>query len=674
MVKKILVALGIVLFLQSLLVLCLVSADQIPAPRNMPFGVVGSSQIVGTVKSTTSLDTITYPNTSAAITAINQGQLYGAYVAGSRRGTLIVVPAKSYGAQFELEEAFASAGKQVKTLFTVQTVKPLPQSNRVGAVVGLLLLPVLIGGYLASVLIFKATATHAAPWRVALLTGYAIAGALLTDLIAGPWVGAYSGAHFWPLLPCFILITTAVALAAAAIQGLVGRVGSLVVVLLFIVLGLPSDGSGGAARLPVYWQDIGVALPPQNAANLMRNALYFSGNNITTPLIVLFAWLVAGGVVIGYLGRIRPARMAAAKREAEAAAAPAPRSLSAAARPSHGSKAPSGKVLVMGALVIVAFMECLFAFNYVDSGHEPVATNIPFGVTGSSPILTQVQKTFSLTVTHYPNAAAVKTAINQAEIYGALEPGSPASTLITVPTASDLAPLDLSAQFERAARSLGQPLKVQMYTPVPPPAKDPAVIVPYLMLIPLLVGGYMSSTMLLAATGKAADRWRVGMFAAFAIAAGLVVDLIAGLWLQGYATGKFWIVWPIAALIMLVAAMVAALLQKFLGSLGTLLTVIVIMLFGNPSSGGPSGPHYLPAFWRDIGPFLPSRNAYILLHNALYFNGNGITQSLVVLLVYVAVTGIILGLFEWYRTPPSPVPPETEVDASAVAVGIAPAV
>ena len=160
---------------------------------------------------------------------------------------------------------------------------------------------------------------------MALLTGYAIAGALLTDLIAGPWVGAYSGAHFWPLLPCFILITTAVALAAAAIQGLVGRVGSLVVVLLFIVLGLPSDGSGGAARLPVYWQDIGVALPPANATNLMRNALYFSGNNITTPLIVLFAWLVAGGVVIGYLGRIRPAQLAAAKRQAEAAAAPAPR-------------------------------------------------------------------------------------------------------------------------------------------------------------------------------------------------------------------------------------------------------------------------------------------------------------------------------------------------------------
>ncbi len=45
-------------------------------------------------------------------------------------------------------------------------------------------------------------------------------------------------------------------------------------------------------------------------------------------------------------------------------------------------------------------MECLFAFNYVDSGHKPVATSMPLGVTGTSPILTQVEKTYSLKVTH----------------------------------------------------------------------------------------------------------------------------------------------------------------------------------------------------------------------------------------------------------------------------------
>ena len=101
-------------------------------------------------------------------------------------------------------------------------------------------------------------------------------------------------------------------------------------------------------------------------------------------------------------------------------------------------------------------MECLFAFNYMDAGHEAVPTNMPFGVTGSSPILTQVEKTYSLKVTHYANEAAVKQAIGQAKLYGALISGTPTSTLIVVPTASDLAPLDLAVNFEKAAASQHQ--------------------------------------------------------------------------------------------------------------------------------------------------------------------------------------------------------------------------
>jgi hypothetical protein len=53
-----------------------------------------------------------------------------------------------------------------------------------------------------------------------------------------------------------------------------------------------------------------------------------------------------------------------------------------------------------------------------------------------------------------------------------------------------------------------------------------------------------------------------------------------------------------------VTALVCAVLQKLVGAAGTLLTIIVIMMFGNPSSGGSIGVPYLPAFWRAIGPFL----------------------------------------------------------------------
>ena len=222
--RKAAAALVTVLVAQVLFALCLVSALQLLVPRNMPFGVVGPSKVVAAVTSKITLDTIGYANQSTAMTAIDRGELYGAYVTGSSSDTLIVVPAKSFFAQIVLEPAFLAAAHKLGQPVTVQTAKPLPPSDRIGAVASLLLLPLLIGGYLAAVLVFKAAAgTAAAPWRAAILTGYAVIGAVLTDLIAGPLIGAYSSSHFWPLLPCFALVTTAVVLAAAAIQGLAGR-------------------------------------------------------------------------------------------------------------------------------------------------------------------------------------------------------------------------------------------------------------------------------------------------------------------------------------------------------------------------------------------------------------------------------------------------------------------
>jgi hypothetical protein len=92
----------------------------------------------------------------------------------------------------------------------------------------------------------------------------------------------------------------------------------------------------------------------------------------------------------------------------------------------------------------------------------------------------------------------------------------------------------------------------------------------------------------------------------------------------------------------------------------------VVILFGNPSSGGANGVPYLTEFWRDIGPFLPPRNAYLLLHDSIYFGGSGTTPYLLVLLGYVLVAGIISSLLGWFRTPRIGVKPETEVDAAAM--------
>ena len=202
-VRKIVAALVAVLVLQAIMVLCLVSADQLLVPRNMPFGVAGSpSRVVAVVTSKLGLDLTYYKNQSAAMTAIDDGELYGAFVGGKSSDTLIVTPAKSFFGQLYIEPAFQFAAHKLGRPVTVQTVKPLPPADPLGAVAGLLLLPLLVGGLLAAVFVFKAAGgTAAARWRVAILTGYALVGALLTDLIAGLGIGAYSSSHFWPLLP-----------------------------------------------------------------------------------------------------------------------------------------------------------------------------------------------------------------------------------------------------------------------------------------------------------------------------------------------------------------------------------------------------------------------------------------------------------------------------------------
>jgi hypothetical protein len=64
---------GLVLVGQALFALCLVSAQQLLVPRNMPFGVAGPpSPVVAAVTSKAGLDLSAFPSQSAAMNAINQ--------------------------------------------------------------------------------------------------------------------------------------------------------------------------------------------------------------------------------------------------------------------------------------------------------------------------------------------------------------------------------------------------------------------------------------------------------------------------------------------------------------------------------------------------------------------------------------------------------------------------
>ncbi|MDL9977711.1 hypothetical protein [Microbacterium candidum] len=649
MIKKPTVALGIVAFLVLLFAVCLVSAIHLLEPRNMPFGVTASSPVVDAVNKDNALDVITYPSESALMTAAEQGDIYGGYVVGTDSDTLVTVPAKSFFGEIFVRGGFEKEAAAQDRKITTTVVAPLPTSDRTGGVVGLLLLPTLMGGYLVASLLYSSTKSAAAPGRIGFVLGYAALTSLITWLIAGPVLGAIPSGTI-ALIPAFFLVTVAVGLSAVALQALVGPMGSLLAALLFVIIGGAGSGGAGAALLPTFWQTVGNFFPPRHAIELYRNVIYFGGHNIGLPILVLGLYAVVSLIVI----------IAVTRRSAptEAAVAGAPRGTS--------------KVVRRALLIPAAFafiLTTLFALNYTSSGHEPVAEHMPFGVVGSSDLPDAAQgPLLSLDVISYPNAQAATEAMDRGEIYGAFIASESPAQLIVVPTMSDVAPLDLTHAFEAAAADKSEQISVKPYEPTPLPAGDPFALVLATVLVALLVGGYMSASMLTNAVGTASGRWRGLWLAGFSVVTALAIDLAITFGFQAIPQNSFWIAWAIMSLIIVVVAWFTAVLRRLLGPAGVVVTLIVILQFGNPSSGGSNGATYLPGFWNQIGHLFPPRNDFLLLRNAIYFGGNGIEQPLTVLLVYALIAGGVLAYLDWFRSPEPVIPGLTDEDAAGAAV------
>jgi hypothetical protein len=126
---------------------------------------------------------------------------------------------------------------------------------------------------------------------------YAAAGGLLGAVVVGPVLGALPGSVFalWGL---GALIVFAVGMITLALEAMTGVVGIGIAVLLIVIAGNPS--AGGAFPLPMlppFWRAIGPYLPPGAGTWTARSIAYFHGNAVTSELLVLSAYAVAGTAV-----------------------------------------------------------------------------------------------------------------------------------------------------------------------------------------------------------------------------------------------------------------------------------------------------------------------------------------------------------------------------------------
>jgi len=264
-------------------------------PRDLPVGVAGPAAMEQRLDDR--FDVHRYASESAARAAIEDREVYGAFVATPSGPTVLVASAASPAVAQALTHAATEAGAEVEDVVA---------SSPSGGALASSLLPLVLAGLLTGAL---AAGITASPGRRATLVlgGSLLAGLTATgivqgwlDVVEGDWVANAAGLS---------LLVLAIAAITTGLEALMGKAGILVAALTMVFVGNPfSAVATGPEMLPAPAGVIGQLLPPGAGGNLLRSTGFFDGAGAGEHVAVLAAWALAGfaALAVAALRRRRP--------------------------------------------------------------------------------------------------------------------------------------------------------------------------------------------------------------------------------------------------------------------------------------------------------------------------------------------------------------------------------
>ncbi|RKN43418.1 hypothetical protein [Micromonospora endolithica] len=283
--------------------------------------------------------------------------------------------------------------------------------------------------------------------------------------------------------------------------------------------------------------------------------------------------------------------------------------------------------LLLGTLLIAT----AFIGAYVGALHEPTPRDVPVGVASSDQrartLLTAVRdRTDMIKIIAYDDQAAADDGLLSREVYAVLATDPAGGLRLTTASAAAPAAVDVVDRvLGEAARQARLPLRVGDQVPVED--SDPRGVVPFYLAVGYVLGGYLAATALGLRTGTAPRtvRWaalRTAALAAYAmilgVAGAVVVGPVVGVWDHDLP-----VVAATGALTVFAAAMVAAAIQAWLGLLGTGLVIVLLVVLGNPGSGGIYAPEFLPTVLRGMHRWNAAGLCTDLIKSVVYFDRRG---------------------------------------------------
>ncbi len=286
------------------------------APRHLPVGLTGPAPVVEQIRGglntlgPDALDATIYPDRTAAVAAIENRDIYGAIVVSATGPEVLTASAASPAVAQALGEAANRAAAQpshpAANTAPPQQLSPAsqpvttdivatPPADPHGAVFGLTLVPMVIGGLLTGAALSMLPVGRAS--RIGTALGVAVVAGLSVTAILHTWLDVLTGNY----LADAAVISLGIAATASAILGLraaLGIAGIGVGAITFVALGIPLSGAMSAPELlPAGWGTLGTLLPPGAAATALRSTAYFDGAGSAAALAILGCW-VLGGLIL----------------------------------------------------------------------------------------------------------------------------------------------------------------------------------------------------------------------------------------------------------------------------------------------------------------------------------------------------------------------------------------
>lgn len=278
--------------------------------------------------------------------------------------------------------------------------------------------------------------------------------------------------------------------------------------------------------------------------------------------------------------------------------------------------------------LILAAAAGLFAGSYTYSMANPTPHHIPTAVVGAQEatrgkaFLDGMEKALnaSLEVHEYDSVGAARNAVEEQQVFAILAVAAGDRVTFDVSGASGASVAQVLAEAApKVGAKVGVPVTVKDIKPLQ--EGDPRGLAIFYISLAAVIIGFVGAIQLSVHARGLNPAERIGFTILYALLGGFVIAAVVDWWL-GAVDLPFVESWLILALTMFASGMVFTMFNTMFGRWAMIPTWGLMVLLGNPSSGGAVSWPLLPSVLGHIGRWLPPGASVNAQHTAVYFGGH----------------------------------------------------